>query len=47
MRAGKQLAVKNVTKTLKAENQMLQMQKMNNNCSMVMKLVNLELIFTV
>lgn len=44
----KQLAEKeNVTETLKAENQMLWVQKMNNIRSRVMEIVNSELIFTV
>ena len=44
----KQLAEKeNVTEKLKAENQMLWVQKMNNICSRVMEIVNTELIFTI
>ena len=44
----KQLAEKeNVTEKLKAENQMLWVQKMNNIRSRVMEIVNTELIFTI
>ena len=44
----KQLAEKeNVTEKLKAENQMMWVQKMNNIRSRVMEIVNSELIFTV
>lgn len=44
----KQLAEKeNVTEKLKAENQILWVQKMNNIRSRVMEIVNTELIFTI
>ena len=44
----KRLAEKeNVTEKLKAENQMLWVQKMNNIRSRVMEIVNTELIFTI
>lgn len=44
----KQLAEKeNVTEKLKAENQMLWVQKMNSICNRALKIVNSELIFTV
>ena len=44
----KQLAEKeNVTEKLKAENQMLWIQKMNSICNRALEIVNSELVFTV
>lgn len=46
-RLAKQFAEKeNITEKLKAENQMLWVQKMNNIRNRVMEVVNSELIFT-
>lgn len=44
----KQMAEReSVTETLKAENQMLWVQQMNNTCNCVMEFVNTEVIYTV
>lgn len=48
LRLVKEIAEKeNVTEKLKAENQMLWVQKMNSICNRALKIVNSELIFTV
>lgn len=47
LRLVKELAEKNVTEKLKAENQMLWVQKMNNIRNRATEIENLELIFTV